>query len=64
MFTLSPQHRALIASYLRSFLGAALAAYAATGDYQAAAHAFWAAALPVLIRYVNPNDPAFGRGSR
>jgi hypothetical protein len=25
------------------------------------ANALWAALLPVVIRYVNPNDPAFGR---
>jgi hypothetical protein len=58
---ITEQHKALIASYARSFLGAAVATYVATGDYKAALHAFWAAALPVLVRYVNPKDPAFGR---
>ena len=58
---ITEQHKALAASYLRSFVSAALAVYVATGDYKAAANAFWAAALPVIARYVNPKDPAFGR---
>jgi hypothetical protein len=58
---ITEQHKAIAASYLRSFIGAAVATYVATGDYKAAAHAFWAAALPVLVRYVNPKDSAFGR---
>lgn len=58
---ITEQHKAMLASYARSFVGAAVATYAATGDYKAAIHAFWAAALPVIARYVNSNDPAFGR---
>lgn len=61
---ITEQHKAMVASYVRSFVGAAVATYVATGDYKAAAHAFWAAALPVLMRYVNKNDTAFGRVSK
>jgi len=58
---LTAQHKAIIASYGRSFLGAAVATYAATGDIKAAANALWAAALPVAMRYFNPKDGAFGK---
>ena len=61
---LTEKNKAMVASYVRSFIGAAVATYVATGDYKAAAHAFWAAALPVLMRYVNPKDTAFGRVSK
>ena len=53
--------KALAASYARSVLGAAVAVYASTGDVKMAANALWAAALPVIIRYLNPNDSAFGK---
>lgn len=59
---LTKEQKAMIASYARSVLGAAVAVYASTGDLKAAANALWAAALPVVMRYLNPNDPAFGRG--
>jgi hypothetical protein len=59
---ISTEQKAMIASYARSVLGAAVAVYASTGDPKAAANALWAAALPVIMRYLNPNDPAFGRG--
>jgi len=52
---------ALLASYGRSLLAAGLALYAAgVTDPMQLANALWAALLPVVIRYVNPNDPAFG----
>jgi hypothetical protein len=52
----------LLASYGRSLLAAGLALYAAgVTDPMQLANALWAALLPVAIRYVNPNDPAFGR---
>jgi|688.fasta_scaffold46773_4 hypothetical protein len=60
---LSKTNKALLASYGRSFLSAALAVYISTGDVKMAANAFWAAALPVLMRYLNPNDVAFGKTS-
>jgi hypothetical protein len=59
-----PQYKAMAASYGRSILGAALAAYTASGGSTAAAlNAVWAAAIPVAMRYLNTNDPAFGRSS-
>lgn len=61
---MKPQHKAIIASYLRSVLAAVLAVVA-TGNYQPddLLKAALAAALPPLIRWANPKDPAFGRGS-
>jgi hypothetical protein len=53
--------KAMAASYARSVLGAAVAVYASTGDVKMAANALWAAALPVIMRYLNPNDLAFGK---
>ena len=52
---------AMAASYARSVLGAAVAVYASTGDVKMAANALWAAGLPVIMRYLNPNDSAFGK---
>jgi hypothetical protein len=53
---------ALLASYGRSLLAAGIALYAAgVTDPAQLANALWAAILPVVIRYINPNDPAFGR---
>lgn len=62
--TISCKHKAAINSYLRSALGA-VAAVAATGNYspEDLAKAFVVALLPPLLRWANPNDPAFGRGS-
>jgi hypothetical protein len=53
--------KAMAASYARSVLGAAVAVYASTGDVKMAANALWAAGLPVIMRYLNPNDSAFGK---
>ena len=54
----------MVASYLRSMLGAVLAV-AATGNYALddLAKAALAAVLPPLLRWANSNDPSFGRGS-
>jgi hypothetical protein len=61
---LTAANKALIASYARSVVGAGIASYIASGqDWKAALNALWAAALPVVMRYLNPNDQAFGRGS-
>ena len=51
-------------SYLRSAIGAVIAVVA-TLDYDTMdlAKAFVAALIPPVLRWVNPNDPAFGRGS-
>ena len=61
---MKPEHKAMIASYLRSVLAAVLAVVA-TGNYQPddLLKALLAAALPPLIRWVNPKDTAFGRGA-
>ena len=61
MIKISEQNKALIASYGRSVLGAAVATYVSTSDIKLAANALWAAALPVILRYLNPNDTAFGK---
>jgi hypothetical protein len=58
---LSDNNKALLASYGRSVLGAAVSTYVATQDWKLALNALWAAALPVIIRYLNPKDAAFGR---
>jgi hypothetical protein len=54
----------MLLSYLRSAL-AAVIAVAATLDYEPMdlVKAFVAALIPPVLRWVNPNDPAFGRGS-
>lgn len=61
---LSAANKALIASYARSVVGAGVASYIASGqDWKAALNALWAAALPVVMRYLNPKDTSFGRGA-
>lgn len=61
---LTPKHKAALASYLRSVIGA-VAAVAATGNYspEDLAKAAVAAIIPPVLRWVNSNDKAFGRGS-
>jgi hypothetical protein len=61
---LSAQNKALIASYARSVLGAGVATYTATQDWKLTLNALWAAAIPVVMRFLNPNDTAFGKGSK
>jgi hypothetical protein len=61
MIKISEQNKAMLASYGRSVLGAGVAVYVSTGDIKMAANALWAAALPVILRYVNPKDLAFGK---
>lgn len=54
--------KAMLASYARSVVGAAVALYSAgVTDPQDLVYALVGALVPVLARYVNPNDPAFGR---
>ena len=53
--------KALAASWARSFLAAGIAVYmAGINDPKAIAGAGLAAVLPVVLRYLNPNDSAFG----
>ena len=54
--------KALAASYGRSFLSACIAVYlAGVTDPKAIIGAGVAAILPVVLRWLNPNDPAFGK---
>ncbi len=58
---LSPKVTAMLASYGRSFLAAAVALWT-TGntDPKALIAAGLAAVIPLAIRALNPKDPAFG----
>lgn len=60
---LTEAQKAMLASYARSVIGAAVATYAATQDWKAALNALWAAVVPVAMRYFNPKDGAFGKVS-
>jgi hypothetical protein len=52
----------MLASYARSFIAAGLAVYmAGVTDPQAILSAGVAAVVPVLMRWLNPNDLAYGR---
>jgi len=51
-------------SYLRSALGAVIAVMATLEwTWDDVAKAFVAALIPPVLRWINPNDHAFGRGS-
>jgi len=55
-------HKQVICSYARSALAAVLAlAWAGETDPASLLKAALAAVVPPLIRWLNPNDPAFGR---
>lgn len=59
------QIKAMAASWLRSFLAAGLAVYmAGVTDPKAIAMAGVAAVAPVILRYLNPNDSAFGNNDK
>jgi hypothetical protein len=62
--TLTPEHKQALMSYLRSVI-ASVVAVASTGNYapEDLAKAAVAAAIPPILRWANPNDSAFGRGS-
>lgn len=54
--------KAMLASYGRSVLGAALALYmSGVTDPKTLAYSLVAALAPVALRAVNPNDTAFGK---
>ena len=56
------QLKAMLASYGRSVLGAAIALYASgVTDPKTLAYSLLGAIVPVAIRAVNPNDTAFGK---
>ena len=53
--------KAMAASWARSFLAASVAVYmAGVTDPKAIANAGLAAVLPVIVRWLNPNDTGFG----
>ena len=61
--SLDPSHqiKPMAASWARSFLAAAVAVYmAGVTDPKAIASAGLAAVLPVILRWLNPNDSSFG----
>lgn len=59
---LKKEHKAMLASYARSIVGAVAALYVAgVTDPKDLWAALVGALIPVLARAVNPNDPAFGR---
>lgn len=59
---LKKEHKALLASYGRSILGAVAALYASgVTDPKDLWAALVGALVPVFLRAANPNDPAFGR---
>lgn len=56
--------RAMLASWARSFLAAVLTLWlAGVTDWRELAAAGLAAVVPPLLRWLNPKDQAFGRGS-
>lgn len=62
---MSESSKAMLASWARSFVAAAVAVYAAgVNDPKAIFIAGISAVLPVIQRYLNPNDPIFGKGSK
>jgi hypothetical protein len=59
---LNDKTKAMLASYGRSVLGAALALYmSGVTDPKTLAYSLVAAIAPVALRALNPNDTAFGR---
>jgi hypothetical protein len=59
---LSAELKPMLASYARSFIAASLAVYmAGVTDPKAILSAGVAAILPVLMRWLNPNDKVYGR---
>lgn len=59
---LTQQQWQMCLSYLRSALGAVVAVMATLEwTWDDVAKAFVAALIPPVLRWINPNDPAFGR---
>lgn len=55
------QYKAIAASWARSFVAAAVALYSAgETDPKMLLNAGLAAAIPVIVRFFNKKDPAFG----
>lgn len=59
---MNAQLKALLASYVRSVIGAGTTLYlAGVTDPADLAYSLLGALVPVAARYLNPKDPAFGR---
>ena len=59
---LNENNKKMVASWLRSYIAAGLAVYmSGNHDPKAIATAGLAALAPVIMRWLNPNDGAFGR---
>ena len=54
------QFKSMAASWGRSYIAAALAVYMAGGSLQQMAMGGLAAVVPVILRWLNPADKAFG----
>jgi hypothetical protein len=48
-------------SYARALVAAVLPVWVATNDWKMTLHALWAAAIPPIMRWANPQDTAIGR---
>lgn len=60
--TMNKKTKLMLQSYGRSILGAATALYASgVTDLETLAWSLVGAIVPVVLRALNPNDPAFGR---
>lgn len=58
---MNPKLKAAALSYTRALIAAALPVWVATNDWKATTHALWAAAIPPIMRWANPNDHAIGK---
>lgn len=58
------QAKAIAASWARSYIAAALAVYMAGGSLQQIAMGGVAAVVPVILRWLNPADHAFGSSGK
>jgi hypothetical protein len=62
---LTAQNKAMLASYARTAISAGIAVYlAGNHDVKAIGAAAFAAISGPLMRWLNPSDPAFGRGAK
>ena len=70
---ISRKQKAALASYGRSLAAMLVLAYVVVADDKAPweltsgqwteiANALWASLIPVFMRWINPNDKAYGRG--
>ena len=61
---LDDKTKAVVSSYVRAAIAAGLAVYMAGGrDAHAILSAAVSAVVPPLLRWINKNDTAFGRGA-